>query len=98
MKEYDWNISSREERYKLAREFVSNLSVKVLRWYVGGSTARGTHRPSSDIDVFVLFEKDEDIPVFSDEELGPIDFHSFAADWAVYRLDQRLLKEWEKYE
>lgn len=89
-----WKISSQKARYELAEQFISGLRKKPLRWYVGGSTAKGTHRPSSDIDVFALFEKDEDIPFFTEEELGPIDFHSFAEDWEVYKLNPRLLEDW----
>jgi len=85
---------NRLERYQVAESFISSLPTKPLKWYVGGSTQRGDFREDSDIDIFALFEHSKDEPLTFLEDTFPIDFHTYAKDWLVYKYNPQLLEEW----
>jgi predicted nucleotidyltransferase len=89
---------NRQKRFEVAKEFISQLQTPPLSWHVSGSTARGDFRPNSDLDITALWERDEDIPLPSEENnfLFPfggykIDLHSFAKEWLVFKLNPDLL-------
>jgi predicted nucleotidyltransferase len=82
--------------------FIENvLPVSPAAWYLGGSRARGEHRPDSDWDIFALYTKDTDIPYdwleanMDDDGFlpGHVDFHYFAADWDVFVHNPSLLRD-----
>ncbi|UCH50640.1 MAG: nucleotidyltransferase domain-containing protein [Chloroflexota bacterium] len=92
------------KRYQVAKDFMDNLEVAPISWYVSGSTAKGTCRLDSDIDITALWEKDVDIPL--PPETKPfyfmfsfkgyeIDLHSFAKEWIVFKADPSLLDMFE---
>lgn len=93
------------ERLAGAEKFINSLSKKPEMWRLGGSSATGKFRPDSDLDVYALYEKEDDIPfdeIFLREDPdnglidGYIDFHYFAADWEVYKRNPDLLDQFKK--
>jgi predicted nucleotidyltransferase len=99
------SFETKEEREKEAEKFINSLSVKPKIWKMTGSSARGDFRPDSDVDITVLYEKEEDIPydeIFVRQDPnndlidGFIDFHSFGEDWIIYQQKPELLEELKK--
>lgn len=94
-----------KERLAEAEKFINSLSRKPALWRLGGSTKEGNFRPDSDLDIYALYDREEDFPleeIFartdSDNDLidGFIDFHYFAADWEVYERNPDLLEKFKK--
>ena len=86
-------------RYNTAKKFIDSLSIPPLIWHVVGSTSIGVFNDSSDIDIFSLYHFSNDIPLpkesddfmfFLDGYI--IDYHSYAEDWLVFKLNPLLLQ------
>ncbi|MDD5289569.1 MAG: hypothetical protein PHT40_00020 [Patescibacteria group bacterium] len=99
------NLETREDRQQEAEKFIASLSQKPKFWKLTGSSADGSFKLDSDVDVTALYEKDADIPMAEilarrdpDNDLvdGFIDFHYFAEDWAVYQQKPELLEVLKK--
>ena len=51
-----------EGRLAEAEKFINSLSRKPVLWRLGGSTKEGNFRPDSDLDIYALYDREEDIP------------------------------------